>query len=273
MKCKDIELLSVEYLSGRLDPETKKAVEAHLSACPGCHRALEDAKEAWTRLAALPEAEPGPAMRARFNAMLSHAADERAIAAGRAGRLPAIHPRFRGLLRPFRRPAFGFALQLAVLALGFIGGFAVRGVLSGKGDVSVLRSEVTEMRRMLTLSLLNQESSAERLRGVQVSRAADKADGSVLDALLNTLDNDPSTNVRLAAVDALFLFGGEPRTRETLVRSLERQKSPLVQISIIDLLVEIREQKAMKALRLLMQSAGTDPYVRKRAEWGIQQLI
>ena len=158
--------------------------------------------------------------------------------------------------RPFLRPAFGFALPLALLALGFLGGFTVRGVLPGKSDVSVLRSEVTEMRRMLTLSLLNQETASERLRGVQVSRLAEKTDGSVLDALLNTLNGDPSTNVRLAAVDALFLFDERPKVREALVQSLERQNSPLVQISIIDLLVEIREQKAMKALRLLMQNDG-----------------
>jgi len=57
------------------------------------------------------------------------------------------------------------------------------------------------------------------------------------------------------------------------VRSLERQSSPLVQISIIDLLVEIREQKALKALRFLTRNENANRHVRERAEWGIHQLI
>lgn len=270
MNCRDIELFTMEHLSNRLSPEKREALEAHLSSCGACRRMMDESKEAWIRLNRLPDAEPGPAMRTRFDAMLS--AEKRNIAAEKTGRLYALNLRFRAHLKPFQRPAFGFALPMALLALGFFGGFTFRGVFPGKGDVSDLRSEVTEMRRMLTLSLLNQETASERLRGVQVSRLAEKTDGSVLDALLNTLNGDPSTNVRLAAVDALFLFDDRPKVREALVQSLERQNSPLVQISIIDLLVEIREQKALKALRFLQRNGTTDPHVRQRAEWGIRQL-
>ena len=53
MKCRDIELFSVEYLSNRLDPEKKRALEAHLSACGACRRTLDETKETWTRLAGL----------------------------------------------------------------------------------------------------------------------------------------------------------------------------------------------------------------------------
>jgi hypothetical protein len=271
MKCKDIELLSVEYFSDRLDPEKKKELETHLSACAGCRAAIDPAKKAWSRLDGLAEAEPGPALRARFDAMLS--AEKRSLAAAPTGRFR----RRKSIFDPPRwtslRPSIGFAVPLALLGIGFLGGFAVHGALAGKGDVSVLRSEVTEMRRMLTLSLLRQSSSSERLRGVQVSRRVEKPDASVLEALLNTLNGDRSPNVRLAAVDALYLFRDRPRVREALVQSLELQNSPLVQISIIDLLVEMREQKALNALRFLIQNDKTNKSVRERAEWGIQQLI
>jgi hypothetical protein len=270
MKCSKIELYSLEFFSNQLGLEKKKELEAHLSSCNACRTALYRAKVAWNRLNDLPEAEPGPAVRIRFNAMLS--AEKRKFASERTGRLRRI----LSLIHPphwnFLRPAVGFALPVALLALGFFGGFAIRGSLSGKGDVSVLRTEVTEMRRMLTLSLLNQTSSTERLRGVQVSRQAEKTDGSVLEALLNTLNNDPSTNVRLAAVDALYIFRDRSHVREALVLSLGQQNSPLVQLSIIDLLVEIRERKAMDALRLLIENGGTNATVKARAEWGVKQL-
>jgi anti-sigma factor RsiW len=269
MKCRDIELLSIEYFSNRLDPERKKEVEAHLSVCGACRRTVNMTKDAWTKLDKLPLAKPSPALRARFDAMLS--AEKRNIAGEQIGR--GIKPKFRlpGWLPA--RPAFGFALSFVLVVLGFLVGFAVRSAISGNGDVSNLRSEITEMRQMLTLSLLNQTSSVERLRGVQWSRQTQKPDKPVLDALLNTLDSDPSTNVRLAAVDALYLFKDRPFVRDVLVRSLERQKSPLVQIQIIDLLVEIREQKALNALRFLIQNDKTNPSVKEHAEWGIKQLI
>jgi hypothetical protein len=267
MKCKDMELFSVEYLLNRLNPEKRKQLEAHVSVCSDCRLALDQAKESWTRLAGLSSMEPDQNLRIRFNTMLRLAAEKQNQAAGRT--IPALRPPRRSFLQP----AFAFAVPIALLVLGFLGGFAVHGVLSGKGDVSVLRSEVTEMRRMLTLSLLNQTSSSERLRGVQVSRRVEEPDTSILEALFSTLNRDSNTNVRLAAVDALYIFRDRPRVREILVQSLERQNSPLVQISIIDLLVEIREQKAMDALRFLMKSDKTDPHVRERAEWGIQRLI
>jgi hypothetical protein len=273
MKCGDVERLSVEYLSNRLDPDKRKEMEAHMLKCGTCQGTLERKKEIWTLLGRLPHAEPGPDMRSRFEAMLSAEKSKAAIA-----QIPPVmtaKPDRRPLGGLFGRPAFGFgfALSLTLVLLGFLAGFAIRSAVSGNGEVSGLRSEVTEMRQLLTLSLLNQTSSAERLHGVQWSKQTQKPDKSVLEALLNTMENDPSTNVRLAAVDALYLFKENSRVREALLRSLERQKSPMVQIQIIDLLVEIREQKALNALRFLIQSDKTYPSVKEHAEWGIKQLI
>jgi hypothetical protein len=267
MKCRDVERLSVEYLSNRLDPDARKELESHLTVCGDCRGTLERVGETWNRLGGLPVAEPGPGLRSRFKAMLSAEISKTSAARFQPGGAAKPDRRLSG------RPAFGFALSLALVLLGFLTGFAVRSAVSGDGEKSGLRSEISEMRQMLVLSLLNQTSSAERLRGVQWSTRTQKPDKPVLNALLNTMDNDPNTNVRLAAVDALYLFRENPRVREALVRSLERQKSPLVQIQIIDLLVEIREQRALNALRFLVQSDKTYPSVRERAEWGIKQLI
>jgi hypothetical protein len=267
MKCGDIELLSVDYLSNRLPDQSRRELEVHVSECQPCRLELERARAAWVMMNALPAAEPGPGLRKRFDAMLS--AEKRRLSS-RTEERPSW---MQAVLSRVRRPAIGFAMPVALLALGFLGGFTVRGSLPGKGEMSSMRAEVTEMRRMLSLSLLDHPSSSERLRGVQVSRQMEGTDDTVLEALLNTLSGDPSTNVRLAAVDALFLFRDRPRVREALIRSLARQSSPLVQVSIIDLLVEIRERKAADALRFLIRSRGTDPTVRQRAEWGISRLI
>jgi HEAT repeat protein len=94
-----------------------------------------------------------------------------------------------------------------------------------------------------------------------------------LAALVNTLDTDPNPNVRLAAVEALYLFRNQPGVKESLVESLAVQDSPLVQVALIDLLVEIREQRAAEALKALVKNDKLNPDVKKLAEQGIKQLI
>jgi HEAT repeat protein len=98
-------------------------------------------------------------------------------------------------------------------------------------------------------------------------------DYKTLAALVSTLNSDPSPNVRLAAVEALYLFRNQPGVKESLVESLAAQSSPLVQVALIDLLVEIREQRASEALKTLIKNEKLDPDVKKLAEQGIKQLI
>ena len=270
MKCREMESLTVDSLSGRLDPKKKGAVEAHLESCAACRESLGRLREVWNRLADLPVSDPGPGLRERFDAALSEEKRKAAASGGTSVRRPFAGFRFGERL--FGGPVPAFAVPLSLVVLGFLAGFSVRGALPGNGETAVLRSEVSEMRHMLTLSLLNQPASSDRLRGVQVSRQVPDPDASVQEALLNALNHDSSVGVRLAAVDALYLVGDRPSVRAELIRSLEQQNSPIVQIQIIDLLVEIRERKALDALRFLIRSGSTNPSVKQHAEWGIRQL-
>ena len=59
------------------------------------------------------------------------------------------------------------------------------------------------MRQMVALSLMQQQSAGERLRGVSWAYRVESSDTEVLSALLYTVNNDQSVNVRMAAVEAL----------------------------------------------------------------------
>ena len=100
----------------------------------------------------------------------------------------------------------------------------------------------------------------------------DRPDSDVLVALLRTVKFDSSVDVRLAALDALKHFSREGMVRQGLVEALGPQKSPLVQIALIDLLVEIREQRAMDALRVVSRDSSVDQAVRQRATAAIGKL-
>jgi HEAT repeat protein len=135
-----------------------------------------------------------------------------------------------------------------------------------------LQDEVSAMRQMVALSMLQQQSASQRLEGVSWSTRLQQPDPQVLSALLHTLRSDPSVDVRLASLDALGRYASQPEVRRELVNSLEGKQSPLVQIALIDMLVDMHDRNAVPQLKQFQQDPKVDPTVRKRVDWGIQQL-
>jgi HEAT repeat protein len=140
-------------------------------------------------------------------------------------------------------------------------------------EIANLRQEVTQMRELVTISMLSQSSAIDRLQGVSMSREVGNPDDRLLDALIRTMETDPNVNVRLAAVDALGKYGDREWIRKALVISLKSQSSPLVQVSLIDLLVDLREPRAKGILTSLAADENSPEPVRKRARAGLEKMI
>ena len=70
----------------------------------------------------------------------------------------------------------------------------------------------------------------------------------------------------------IFTLADVPAVREELVRSLSTQMSPHVQIALIDLLAEIREQSALVVLEQIAESSQHLEPVKKRARKGIELI-
>jgi HEAT repeat protein len=139
-------------------------------------------------------------------------------------------------------------------------------------NLADLRQELREMRQMLTLSLMQQQSATERLRGVSGSTQIEQPGNEIIRALLDTLLHDSNVNVRLASVDALRRFSTQDLVRREIVRALADSSFPLVQIAVIDFMVETKDTDAIDALRRLSQDATANEAVRGRAVWGVEQL-
>jgi len=131
---------------------------------------------------------------------------------------------------------------------------------------------LTNMRQMVALSMLQQQSASQRLEGVSWTRREERLDPQVLSALTHTLRHDPSVDVRLAALDALSRHAGQPQVKKTVVDALQEQQSPLMQVALIDQLVEWRDGDAAAGLAKLRQLPNVNPTVRQRADWAISKL-
>jgi hypothetical protein len=271
MNCERTQEKFADYLTGDLDEGGRRGVQEHILACAPCREDLENLTVVWAKLGVLPEEQPGGGLRHRFYAMLEEYKDglgAQEKTAPRAGGAAGWRDWFT-----FRRPAFAASLSAFLLLLGVGAGWLLNGVGASGGRLATLSNEVQDMRQQVALSLLGNSSATERIQGIGYSASVENPNDSTLAALFNALDNDPNPNVRLAAVDALYLFRSKPGVRDSLVRSLAVQTYPLVQVALIDFLVEVREARAAEALKLLIQKNELTPEVKKRAEQGLKQIV
>lgn len=270
MKCKDIREKFLDFLTGEIEEISKEEVESHISACASCREELEGLSEIWTKLGVLPEEKPSKMLRSRFYDMLQAYKQgiEREKAKPRLGKFLGA---WFSSLWP-RRPAWQLVFSLVLLFAGLAAGYFLNSNGKTASELVQLRQEVQNIRQTLAVSLLDQASPSERLRGVSLSYSLENPGERILEALLNTLNNDPNINVRLAAVDATYLFYQNPAVKEGLIHSLSNQTSPLVQVALIDLMVSMRERQAIDSFKSLLADEKLNPDVKQKAEQGIRQL-
>jgi hypothetical protein len=220
----------------------------------------------WERMSEWHDEQPGPMVRARFYQMLEAYEEGRRAAAA----APAKAPRF--VWWPLS-PAWQLAGAACLLVLGLYAG-SLR-PWEGRGEaqeMATLRSEVQNMRQLVALSLLQQQSASDRLRGVTYSYRVESSDTEVLSALLRTVNNDTNVNVRLAAVDALRPFLDSQVARRGIVQALPKQPSPLVQVALLDLVREMRDSATVSDVKALIANEEVDQTVRQRAEMVAAEL-
>ena len=100
--------------------------------------------------------------------------------------------------------------------------------------------------------LLSDSSSASnRLSAVLILDKAKLMNDDLISRLSQTLNQDPNSNVRLAALNALSPYLPYPAIRRVLVQSLPQQQDPELQLSLIDLLRHISDPQLDQTLYAL----------------------
>jgi len=267
MKCEQIAELLPDYLQQTLGPDQRRRVESHLEQCADCSEEVM----VWKKLSLLPVEQPSPTSRARFEAMLQ------AFQAGRSSQSASAstgrEQAFTGnVFHWLRSPLGAMAWSAALLAIGIYAGLHLSVSKSRSQDLASMQSELTDMKQLVVLSMLQQQSASARLEGVSRTTSDAQLNPQVLSALLHTLRYDPSVDVRLAALDALGRHRWQPQVHKGVLDTLQEQQSPLVQVALIDLLLEWRDPDAAQRLQGLQQIPNLNPIVRQRAEWARSKL-
>ena len=95
----------------------------------------------------------------------------------------------------------------------------------------------------------------------------------VTGALIRTLNQDENVNVRLAALEALKPYATDSSVREALIRSIAKQESPLVQVSLAELMVALQEKGAATEFEKLVESGNIPAEVKEKLRESIKVLI
>jgi len=255
MICEQADKLLMDSLMGALGAEDRRQLDEHLATCERCREEATGVESLWQDLGDLDESRqevPSEKLTRRFRlALADFEVDLQETAR------PGFAQWWAGLWSA--RPAWQAAFSAALLIMGVLLGAAVIPEKATRGEIDELRAEMNTMSRAVTVSLLQHQSVAERLRAVSWSRMAG-SDDQVLTALLDSARQDPNVNVRLAAVDALAAYADTVPVRRGLIDTLDVEESPLVQLALLE---AVAGEEGLRAgeLRKLTDSGVVDESV------------
>lgn len=169
------------------------------------------------------------------------------------------------------------AMAAVTLLLGVGIGYWVRPVSpmapAESADMAQLTREVTDLKEMMMLSLLEKESATDRLKAVSLTEDMDQASQKVTRALVETLNNDSNVNVRLAALEALAPYAQAPNVREALVRAIAYQDSPLVQVALAELMAGLQVKSSVKEFQKILKDKRTPADIKHKIQQSIDIII
>ncbi len=268
MKCDEVETILIDYLEGNLDEKAGHEIEKHLEGCNSCLDSLRESQDIMKLMSASRLEKPDELLRISFYHMLHDEIKKEEKGKKMSMIMPSA---FRS-----HRSIFYAAAGIALLICGTLLGMLISTELSGRKNsehISRLQSEVTALKETAIYSMLSRQSSSDRIQAVNYVDDLPNPDQPIIDVLVNTLNHDKNVNVRMAAAYALEKFADKPSVCNSLVRSLSQQEDPILQVTLINILVERKVKSAVAPIRQIINNKSTLKEVRTVAESGIKTLI
>lgn len=195
------------------------------------------------------------------------------------GRQSRFRNRDRGVSTPSK--ALTWALRAAAAIILVLSGLTAGLLLNQQQGASdeqlvALQQEIGQMKNALMYGSVQQASASERISAVysssRLQQTNPQLDAEITDILIYTMNNDQNVNVRMAAAEALFKFRDESRIGKALTNSLSQQTDPLMQITLVDMLVEMKQKSAVNEMQKMLLRAETQDVVKERLENSIAEL-
>jgi hypothetical protein len=268
MKCEEVEESMIEFLDNSLEKDVRQEIEKHLETCERCLDELRDSQQIMQLMSKDEMVKPKDSLRINFYHML-HAEIKKTESRSEVPIQSALIPWYN---RSEYRIAAGFALLICGVFLGVFIHAGIKNSYEAK-ELSLLHSEVNALKKTAMFTMLKGESSSDRIKAVNYADELTTPDENVIDVLVKTLNQDKNVNVRMAAAYALAKFADQPSVSDSLVKSLSNQNDPILQVTLINLLVERKEKSAIKPIQQIITDKSTLKEVKAVAEKGVKLLL
>lgn len=256
MEREKLESMLIEYIDGTLDDKARTQVEQELERNAHARTLYQQLSAVIGKMREATQLEPGESLKRSFDHFLAQE-----IARKPEGRSVTMVPMF-----------YRIAAGIIILMVVGVAAYWIRRDLQNEARIAAMERELNEYKRQMKGLLDNEFSASKRMEGVSVAYEISKPDDEIVNVLVSTLNNDPNTNVRLAALDALSQFTKEDQVRNELIKSLSTQKDPVIQIALIQLMVKMKEKGVVKQLEKMTKDTKTMKAVRDEAYSGIFKL-
>jgi hypothetical protein len=275
MNCNEVQAVMIDYLDRAVDSETGAAMRAHLINCEGCRKEVDQLRELLATIADREMRQPGHGLRESFQVMLQselnmETADDllRSPKVGKEEKAAGVRARI------------GWMSAAACVLL--FGGIWIGSMLGSRkaanvppnvaGTLGAMQNEIKEMKEAMLFSLIDNESASQRIKAVSYAEEMSNPDQHVIQVLVGTLNHDKNVNVRLAALYSLASFADSRMVRDSLVTSLPKQTEPLIQVMLINLLAEKKDNRAIAPIRDIISNKNTLPAVKDAAQRSLKTM-
>jgi hypothetical protein len=211
--------------------------------------------------------EPRTEMRDRFYGMLE---EEKSRMAQKHRLIDILLQPIRSLFNTGFLPKLSYAAF--ILLVGFVLGHWILPERLFQSQTGVLIEEVQNMKKLMALTLFEQSTASDRLQAVYYTGDLPQPGDVLLEALLKTLNQDPSVNVRLASLEALVPHMDQAEVRAGLIHSIRNQDSPLLQMAIAELMLKTQEKEAVPEMEKLLQRKDLNEQVAEKLIESIKVL-
>ncbi|TQV85824.1 hypothetical protein [Aliikangiella coralliicola] len=258
MKHEDIIAKKIELLQAGDGQNLPEEMQQLVDSSPELASEISFMEALWQADNHQPVEQPSQQMDARFYQMLSQTQSELNSAKPPLEATTKNKPdsTLSGwLTRLFNpQPLATMALLVMVFGLGYVtNNTSPEPTPHVSAVVSKLEQKIETLNTMVALNMLNDQSASGRLAGVSYSMS-NQANGKVTQTLLQLLNSDSSSAVRLAIVDTVSQRLNEEKLQNQLLDSITKQDSPIVQIALIQLLLKDGSQTSKKQIYALLEN-------------------
>ncbi len=226
MKHEDVIAQKIAFLNGTSTDDISQTMKNEISNDQQLNSEIEFIEQLWNNPLEKSDEMPSPQMRANFYQMLSHAQS-----------VQSNHSNSRQSLNISHWFNLRSLSQVFLLVVCFSAGWFINNLPIDQSNVNArLADRIDDLNKVIAMSMLKNDSATERLAGVDYAGSENLDNHLVTETLIELLNNDRSSVVRLSVVNALSKRSNLVYLQNDIVESLSLQKNALVQLALFELL-------------------------------------